>query len=137
MSKKGKILISVHGKSEEVPYFSCIMNIILKSIPDVLPIGSPSVHSFGDSKKLHNVLEKAGFRNIIIDEYEFSYTTASFEEYWKNYMEVTANSIRKIIEQDNTKFLKIKDDAEKNSIKFLSNNKIIFPWNVLIASAEK
>ena len=44
--KGGKLIISVHGTSEGVPYFSCIMNSILKYIPDIRPKGAPSVHTF-------------------------------------------------------------------------------------------
>lgn len=137
ITKKGKILISVHGNSEEVPYFSCIMTSIVKFIPDILPKGSPSVHTFGDRKKFQNLLERAGFQTIRIYEYNFNYMTMSFEDYWSNYLRVTANSIRKVIEKDNDLFLKIQEDSKRNSQKFLKNGKLIFPWKVLIACGEK
>lgn len=137
MTKKGKILISVHGKPEEVPYFSCIMNSIVKFFPNIFPSGSPSVHALGDREKLKNFLESAGFQTVHIFEYDFTYATLSFEDYWSNYMQVTANSIKQIIQKDYNLFLQIKEDAKKNSQKFIKKGNLIFPWKVYIASAKK
>lgn len=137
MTKKGKILISVHGKPEEVPYFSCIMESIVKFFPNILPLGSPSVHALGDREKLKNLLEKTGFQTVDIYEYDFTYAAFSFEDYWSNYMQVTANSIRQIVQKDYNLFLQIKENAKKNSRKFIKGGNLIFPWKVLIASAEK
>jgi ubiquinone/menaquinone biosynthesis C-methylase UbiE len=137
MTKKGKILISVHGKPEEVPYFSCIMESIVRFFPNILPLGSHSVHALGDREKLKNILERTGFKTVHIYEYDFTYATLSFEDYWSNYMRVTANSIRQILQKDYNLFLQIKENAQKNSRKFLKGGNLIFPWKVLIASAEK
>ena len=52
-------------------------------------------------------------------------------------MEGSAFSLRKIIEKDDKIFQDIKKDAEKNTYKFSKNKRINFPWEVLIASAEK
>jgi ubiquinone/menaquinone biosynthesis C-methylase UbiE len=135
MTKGGTLVLGVHGSSDNVPYFSCIMKNILKFIPNIIPNGSPSVHSLGDSNKLRDTLIKAGFINIQIEKYQFSYSPGTFEQYWQDYMECTANSIKDIIKKDDEILSKIKNESKKNTLPFIIKNKIIFPWEVLIASA--
>jgi ubiquinone/menaquinone biosynthesis C-methylase UbiE len=139
MTKEGQLVFAVHGAPENVPYFNCIMKNIVKSIPDIIPNGSPSVHSLGDHTKLYDILTKAGFTNIQAEKYLFSYSPGTFEQYWNNYMECTANSIKHIIEKDNEILCKIKNDAQNDVLPFINktNNKITFPWEVLVASAYK
>ena len=109
--KGGKLIISVHGTSEGVPYFSCIMNSILKYIPDIRPKGAPSVHSFGNPDDLYNALENASFHDISIRKYTFLYKAGTYDEYWSDYMSSTANSIRSIIESKGTHiFSSIKEE---------------------------
>jgi ubiquinone/menaquinone biosynthesis C-methylase UbiE len=135
MTREGILVLGVHGSSENVPYFSCIMKSIIKFIPNIIPNGSPSVHSLGNNVKLRDILIKAGFTNIRIETYNFSYSPGTFEQYWQDYMECTANSIKDIIKKDDKILSRIKNESKKNTLPFIINNKIIFPWEVLIASA--
>jgi ubiquinone/menaquinone biosynthesis C-methylase UbiE len=136
--KGGKLLISVHGTSEGVPYFSCIMNSIIKYIPDIRPKGAPSVHTFGNMDDLYSVLENTSFHNISIRKYTFLYDAGTFDEYWSDYMSSTANSIRSIIESKGTQILStIKEDSKVSANRFTDNTGILrFPWDVLIATAH-
>ena len=136
--KGGKLIISVHGTSECVPYFSCIMNSILKYIPDIRPKGAPSVHSFGNPDDLYDALENANFHDISIRKYTFVYKAGTYDEYWSDYMSSTANSIRSIIESKGTHiFSSIKEDSKVSANRFADNTGILsFPWDVLIATAH-
>ena len=135
----GKLVISVHGTIEGVPYFSCIMNSILKHIPDIRPKGAPSVHTFGNPDDLYNILEIASFHNISIKKYTFLYQAGAFDEYWSDYMSSTANSIRSIIESKGSHLLStIKEDSKVSADRFTDIDGILtFPWDVLIATAHK
>ena len=135
LNKKGKLIVVVHGLSDDVPYFSTIMNPILEHIPNIRPIGTPTVHRFGNPVNLESEFAKSGFSDISVNLYNFSYKPGTFEEYWKDYMNSTANSIRSKIESHGGKIMeKIKKDAEKNVAKYEENGKIVFPWTILIAS---
>jgi ubiquinone/menaquinone biosynthesis C-methylase UbiE len=136
--KGGKLIISVHGTSEGVPYFSCIMDSILKYIPDIRPKGTPSVHNFGNPDDLYNALESASFHDISIRKYTFLYKAGTYDEYWSDYMSSTANSIRSIIESKGTDILSsIKEDSKVSANRFADNTGILsFPWDVLIATAH-
>ena len=137
LRKEGKFVVAVHGLPEEVPYFSSIMNPVLSHIPDIRPKGTPTVHRFGDRDNLFNELAKAGFSNIIIKKFNFSYEAGSFEEYWQDYLHSTANSIRPKIESQGKDLISIiKAEAMENVSKYTQDGKIIFPWAVLIASAS-
>jgi ubiquinone/menaquinone biosynthesis C-methylase UbiE len=138
MKKNGKIAIAVHGTQTGVPYFSCIMNSILHYIPDIRVKGTPTVHRFGNPEDLQNEINIAGFSDIKIKKFTFIYHTDNFEEYWTDYMNSTANSIWPKIKAKGIRIEnKIKNEAEKNAVPFIKNEKIEFPWDVLIATAHK
>ena len=139
--KKGesKLAVAVHGTSEGVPYFSCIMNSILKYIPDIRAKGSPSVHSLGNPDDFYNIIANAGFSNISIKKYTFHYQAGTFEEYWSDYLSSTANAIRSTVEAKGSQIVSaIKKDAQEIANQFIDDNNngmIHFPWNVLLATA--
>lgn len=137
--KKSKLAAAVHGTSEGVPYFSCIMNSILKYIPDIRLKGSPSVHSLGNPDDLYNTVAGAGFSDVSIKKYTFHYQAGTFEQYWSDYLSSTANAIRSTIESKGSKVISaIKKDAQEIANKFTDNNNglIQFPWDVLLATAN-
>jgi ubiquinone/menaquinone biosynthesis C-methylase UbiE len=136
LRRGGKIVFAVHGLAEEVPYFSSIMSSILKYIPDIRPKDAPTVHRFGNGDNLKKELESAGFSDISITRHVFSYESGTFEEYWHDYMNSTANSIRPKIESMGDDIIgKIKKDSRQNAKRYIKDGKIIFPWTVLIVSA--
>ena len=138
MKKNGKIAIAVHGTQAGVPYFSCIMNSILHYIPDIRVKGTPTVHRFGNPDDLQKEISAAGFSDLIIKKITFVYNTGNFEEYWIDYMNSTANSIWPKIKAKGTEVIHmIKKEAEQNTLPFIKNEKIEFPWDVLIATAYK
>jgi hypothetical protein len=67
----------------------------------------------------------------------FEYQAGTFEQYWSDYLATTANSIRKRIEQDESILYTIKSQAGQRALAFTENGKVTFPWDVLIATAEK
>lgn len=138
LKKDGRFVLAVHGLPDEVPYFSCIMNPVLKFIPNIRPEGTPTVHRFGDPDNLNNELAKARFSSISIKKFNFCYEVDTFEEYWQDYMHSTANSIRSKIESyGNEVVSQIKKESKQNASKYEINGRIIFPWSVLIAIASK
>jgi len=135
LNQKGKIIVAVHGLPEEVPYFSTIMNPILEHVPDIRPVGTPTVHRFGNPNDLESELTKVGFADISVVLHNFVYKPGTFEEYWEDYMHSTANSIRNKIESYGKEIMdKIKKDAKKSASKYEEKGKLVFPWTVLIAS---
>jgi ubiquinone/menaquinone biosynthesis C-methylase UbiE len=142
--EQSKLAIAVHGTSEGVPYFSCIMNSILKYIPDIRVKGSPSVHSLGNPDDFYNTIATAGFSDISIKKYTFYYQAGTFEEYWSDYLSSTANAIRSTLEGKGSQIVSaIKKDAQEIANQFIddgdnnnNNNGIIqFPWDMLLATA--
>jgi hypothetical protein len=129
------LVVAVHGLADDVPYFSTIMNPILEYIPDIRPQGTPTVHRFGNPNELETELSRSGFSKIKITRYDYKYEPGTFEEYWNDYMNSTANSIRGKIESHGKNVIeKIKNSAEKNASKYMKDGKITFPWTIFIAS---
>ena len=135
--KAGGILtVAVHGTPAGVPYFSTVMEPVLRHIPDVSPERTPTVTRFGDPVDLKFLMAGAGLSNISIKEFTFDYQAGTFEEYWSDYMSTTANSIRSAIESKGSNVLSaIKDEAERKAKQFTNGGKICFPWQVFIATA--
>ena len=135
LNSNGKLVVAVHGLADDVPYFSIIMNPILKYVPDIRAEGTPTVHRFGNPDELKSELSKAGFSDITVTKHEFVYEPGTFEQYWEDYMRTTANIIRAKIESYGGNIMKkIKQDARKNALEYESNGKLVLPWTILIAS---
>ncbi len=137
LSRKGKLVIAVHGTADEVPYFSSIMKPILKYIPDIRPKGAPTVHRFGNPSDLERELGGAGFTDITTTRHVFSYEAGTFDEYWEDYIHSTANAIRSRIESMGSNIVSsIRKESEQNSSRYIKDGRIVFPWTVLITSAS-
>ncbi len=133
----GAFIMAVHGLKEDVPYFSTIMESILRFIPEIRPDGTPTVHRFGDESILRKTLQDAGFDKIEIKRYNFDYSPGTFEQYWNDYMNSTANSIRPKIESAGQETIsKIKETSYKNASRYTKNGTITFPWAVIMAKAS-
>jgi len=136
LKNSGRLAVAVHGTLDGVPYFSTIIEPVLRHIPDIRPEGTPTVHRFGSAADLQSVIAGAGFSDISIKEFTFDYEAGTFREYWSDYMSTTANSIRATIESMGHGVVSaIRTEAEKNAQKFTKDGKIRFPWQVLIATA--
>jgi ubiquinone/menaquinone biosynthesis C-methylase UbiE len=134
----GRLAITVHGTPEGVPYFSTVMEPVLRHIPDIRPEGAPTVHRFGNKADLQKEIASAGFSDIVIEEFVFEYEAGTFEEYWSDYISTTANSIRVTIESKGVGGgSEIKTEVEKKAQKFIEGDRIRFPWQVLIATATR
>jgi ubiquinone/menaquinone biosynthesis C-methylase UbiE len=137
LNHKGMLVVAVHGLADDVPYFSTIMKPILEHIPDIRPDGTPTVHRFGNPRDLETELSRSGFSDISVVRHDFVYEPGTFEEYWKDYMHSTANSIRAKIESHGKDVMDaIKHDAQKNASRYERNGNLVFPWTVLIASGQ-
>lgn len=137
LKKGGTIAVAVHGTAQGVPYFSTIMEPVLKRIPDIRPEGAPTVHRFGDPKDLENVLASAGFASVTVKKFVFDYEAGPFSEYWSDYMSTTAAAIRPKIEAKGAQVVaEIKKEAEEKAQRFIKNGEIRFPWDVLVATAK-
>jgi ubiquinone/menaquinone biosynthesis C-methylase UbiE len=135
----GRLAVAVHGTAMGVPYFSTIMEPVLRHIPDIRPEGTPTVHRFGEPSNLERVLLSAGFENITIKKFVFSYNAGTFDDYWSAYMATTAASIRSKIEIKGEDVVKaIRAEAEQRAGPYyIRDGAIDFPWDVLVAVAEK
>lgn len=132
----GTLAVAVHGPAEGVPYFSTIMEPVLKRIHDIRPTGAPNVHRYGRKEDLERVISAVGFSEIVVQKSVFEYEVGSFALYWQDYMSSTAASIRSKIEAKGPQVVEdIRREAEEKAKKFTDNGAITFPWEVLIATA--
>ena len=137
--KNGRtITAAVHGDKYSVPYFSCIRDAILKFIPNFIPPGTPNFDKFGTKDSLKKEFAKAGYKKIRIHEFNFSYKAGRFEDYWNDYFAYMAKPLKEKLKPLTTVQRKaIKEIARKRAQKYVKKGKVIFPWKVLILSANK
>jgi len=138
LKESGNIGISVHGSKDKVPFFSSILDSVIKYIPDYVPPGSPDLDRFGTKSALKLEVSKAGFSNIIVKEFVFNYSPGKFEDYWGNYLKYIAKPLKeKLNELDYSERKELKYLVkEKTSQYTKKNGEIVFPWQVLILSAK-
>jgi len=71
--KSGGVLgVSVHGSN--TPYFSSIVDVVTRHVPDYLPAGSARLDRFGTARELRGEIAKAGFRRVSVREFNFSFS---------------------------------------------------------------
>ena len=137
LKKNGTIAISVHGEKDTVPFFSVIMNAVLKYIPDFIPPGTPSFDRFGNKKSLSKVVTDAKFKKIKVNEFNFRYSPGTFSDFWCNYLRYVAKPARKKLNSLSiSEKRKVRELAKSNSLPYLKNGKLIFPWKVIILTAK-
>ncbi len=138
LKKSGKIGISVHGSREKVPFFSNILDSVIKFIPDYIPPSSPDLDRFGTKSALRAEISNAGFSKISVKEFVFYYSPGKFEDYWKNYIKYVAKPLK--VKLNGLEFSKRKElkqmVKEKTSQYTKKNGNILFPWQVLILTAK-
>jgi ubiquinone/menaquinone biosynthesis C-methylase UbiE len=138
LKKSGKIGISVHGKKENVPFFSSILDSVTQFIPDYVPPDSPDLDRFGTKSTLRNEIKKAGFSNIVIKEFIFRFSPGKFEDYWRNYIKYIAKPLKeKLNALEYSKKKELKQLVKEKTIQYTKKNgEILFPWQVLILTAK-
>jgi ubiquinone/menaquinone biosynthesis C-methylase UbiE len=134
----GTFTLVVHGSGKSVPYFSSIFDVVTKFIPDYLPQGAPDLDRFGTKIRLRKAIKEAGFANIKIKEFIFSYNPGTFSKYWSDYLKYLAKPLRKKIDKlSESKRLQMRAQIKQKTLPYTKNGKITFPWKVLILSATK
>ncbi len=138
LKKSGKIGISVHGSKDNVPFFSSILDSVVKYIPDYVPPGTPNLDRFGNKTALKSIVKKAGFSNIVVKEFIFNYNPGKFEDYWRNYIKYIAKPLKeKLNALEYSKRKEFRNSVKEKTLQYTKKNgEIIFPWQVLILTAK-
>ena len=138
LKKDGKLGISVHGAADKVPFFNSIFDAVTKIIPDYIPPGTPDLDRFGTKITLKNIVKKAGFSKISINDFVFDYSPGTVEDYWGNYLKYVAKPLKEKLQSLNqSKKRELKNLIKENVKPYTLNNESIkFPWEVLILTAK-
>ncbi len=138
LKKSGKIGISVHGSKDNVPFFSSILDSVVKYIPDYVPPGTPNLDRFGNKTALKSIVKKAGFSNIVVKEFIFNYNPGKFEDYWRNYIKYIAKPLKeKLNALEYSKRKEFRNSVKEKTLQYTKKNgEIMFPWQVLILTAK-
>jgi ubiquinone/menaquinone biosynthesis C-methylase UbiE len=139
LKKNGTLALTLHGNKDTVPYFSNILDVVEKFIPDYIPQGTPNLDRFGTRDQLKKIISKAGFTNIRIWEYTFTYNPGTFSDYWQNYLKYLARPLKeKIKALSDVEKKKMKNQIKQNTLPYTKKSgQIIFPWKVLILIAKR
>lgn len=138
LKKGGNLAIAVHGARDSVPYFSSVIDVATKFIPDYLPPGAPDLDRFGTKSHLRKAVHDAGFTNIKINEFVFSYSPGTFAQYWSDYLKYLAKPLKEKIDKlTPTQKSQMRKQVKEKTQPYTKNEKIIFPWKVLVLRATK
>ena len=85
----------------------------------------------------HNVLH-SNVSKIVVKEFVFNYSPGKFEDYWKNYIKYIAKPLKeKLNALEYSKRKEFKKLVKEKTIQYTNKNeKIIFPWQILILTAQ-
>ncbi len=138
LKEGGKLSISVHGKKNKVPFFGSILDSVIKFIPDYLPHDAPSFDRFSTKTALKDEIKKASFSQISVKKYKFQYSPGSLNNYWDNYLKYIPRKLKMKIDcLPKEKQNLLLDEVKQKTLPFTrKDGKIIFPWEVLILTAQ-
>lgn len=138
LKKNGILSVSVHGKKNKVPFFSSILNSITKFIPDYIPKNTPSFDRLSTKSALLKEVKSAGYSKVSIKKYVFNYSPGSFEDYWSNYLNYIPKQLKEKIDGlSKEKRRLLVNKIKQKTLSFTKKNgKIVFPWEVIILTAE-
>lgn len=138
LKENGTLALTLHGSKDTVPYFSSILDVAIKFIPDYTPQGTPNLDRFGTKNQLEKIISQAGFVDIKIQEYSFTYRPGTFSDYWQSYLKYLAKPLKeKIKTLSNIQRQKMRDQIRQNTLPYTKKSgQIIFPWKVLILTAK-
>lgn len=139
LRRGGSLVLAVHGSGTTVPFFSSIIEVVTKFIPDYLPAGAPSLDRFGTASELKGEVSRAGFVRIKITQRQFEYSPGTFDNYWSNYVRYVAMPLKqKIRSLDRQSLRQMKEQIKQNTAPYTKRSgKIVFPWKVLLLTAVK
>lgn len=137
LKKGGTLAVSVHGHN--TPFFSCILDAVMKFIPDYVPLGAPNLDRFGSQKALKAEVKNSGFSNIKAKTFVFKYSPGEFSDYWNNYLKYVAKPLKEKLDKLPTKKRgELRELVKKNIVPYTKKNeKIVFPWEVIVLTAKK
>lgn len=137
LKKNGMLALAVHGAGNTVPYFSSIIDVIPKFIPDYIPPSTPNLDRFGNKDKLKTVVTKVGFTNIQIKEFTYWYSPGTFSKYWSDYLKYLAKPLKQKIDKLSQQHKnQMREQVRQKTIPYTKNGIIKFPWQVLILTAK-
>ncbi len=136
LKKDGVLGISVHGNN--TPYYSSIIDVITRYIPDYLPTGSTRLDRFGTAPELKREVARAGFRGVSVREFDFSFSPGTFDDYWRKYRRYLPRQAReKLGGLSRRDQLEIRRQVREKTVPYTGRNgRIVFPWQVLISTAK-
>lgn len=139
LKKNGTLALTLHGNKDTVPYFSSILDVATKFIPDYTPAGTPNLDRFGTKDHLRKTISGAGFANIKIREHTFTYRPGTFSDYWQNYLKYLARPLKeKIMTLPAAQRQEMKNQVRQNTLPYTGRSgQIVFPWKVLILTAKR
>ena len=137
LKKDGILAVSVHGHN--TPFFSCILEAVMKFIPNYVPPGAPNLDRFGSQKALKAEIKNSGFSNIKVKTFVFKYSPGKFSDYWNNYLKYVAKPLKEKLDKLSAKKrAELRELVKQNVARYTKKNeKIVFPWEVIVLTAKK
>ena len=135
LDESGVLGVSVHGCN--VPYYTSILDAITEFIPDYVAAGAPRLDRYGTAESLKGEVEGAGFSDVQVREFVFTYSPGDFEQYWRMYLEYVSSQAReKINSLGEMKMGRLREAVRKNAGPYENDGVMRFPWQVLILTAR-
>ena len=140
LKESGRIGIVVHGSKDKAPFYGAILDAAAKFIPDYVPEGTPQLDRYSTKRDLEKEVADAGFSNVVIKEYIFTYSPGTFENYWEDYQRYVARPIKaKIDALGSARKEEFREEIRRNAIRYTDRRSgvITFPWQVLVLTAMR
>lgn len=134
----GKLTVAVHGRPEQVPFFTHVMGPALGFFPQLRELNEPGPLRFSDAAKLVNELSDAGFKNVEHQSHLYEIHYPDMDAYLDVFMGASPKAFTDLVEtlddeQSKAFFTAIEQRVDAHR----TPDGITFPWEIIFATGAK
>jgi len=134
----GRLAVAVHGRPENVPFFTAITQTVMDAFPPQQPNAGPGPLRFSNPDKLRAELQAAGFERVQLESSNCEIRFPSVDHYWHTFFQGSPRSFADQLEGLSEGALQeLKASVRSRAQAYLHGNELRFPWEVTVAAAQK
>lgn len=135
----GRLALAVWGAPEHNPWLSLLTDAVMKTLgAPPPPPGTPGPFSLAEHERIRELLDTAGFADILIEDLEFERNHDSLEHWWDTALEPSGPLSALLRQLTDSQLAAVRADATQRARDYLAaDGTVRFPTRVVVASARR
>lgn len=134
----GRLALAVWGTEESNPWLSLITSAVMKTLgaPPPAP-GTPGPFALAGHDRLRELLEGAGFEDVLVDDLPTERRHESLQDWWAETEQVSGPIAALLSQLAEEQVTAIRDDARAGASRYVEDDgAVVFPARITVARAR-